>query len=95
MPLSEAELRALARLARLRVHEDEWPSLAAKINAVMGLIARLQAVDTTGVEPMAHPHDPVLRLRDDQVSEGDARSALQEPAPLLRDGLYLVPRVLE
>jgi aspartyl-tRNA(Asn)/glutamyl-tRNA(Gln) amidotransferase subunit C len=93
--LSDSDIRSLARLARLRVEEGELKHLREKLNAVVELIAKLQAVDTNGVEPMAHPHDPVLRLRDDVVSEGDARDDLQAPAPLLRDGLYLVPRVLD
>ena len=93
--LSDHDIRSLARLARLRVEDGELQQVCEKLNAVMELIARLQAVDTHGVEPMAHPHDPVLRLRDDVVCEDDARDDLQAPAPLTRDGLYLVPRVLD
>jgi len=95
MPLSDHDIRSLARLARLRIEEGELPAVRTKLNAVIELMVQLQAVDTTGVEPMAHPHDPVLRLRDDAVTEADARAALQEPARLIRDGLYLVPRVLD
>ena len=95
MHLTEEDIRRLARLARLAMPASELGPVQAKLNAVMGLIESLQSVDTQSVMPMSHPHDPLLRLRDDLPSEADRREALQAPAPLVRDGLYLVPRVIE
>ncbi|RPH64269.1 MAG: Asp-tRNA(Asn)/Glu-tRNA(Gln) amidotransferase subunit GatC [Burkholderiales bacterium] len=66
-----------------------------QLNSVFGLIERLQAVDTRGVEPMTHPGDMQLRLRDDVVDEPDRRDAYQAVAPSVERGLYLVPRVIE
>jgi aspartyl-tRNA(Asn)/glutamyl-tRNA(Gln) amidotransferase subunit C len=62
---------------------------------VLTLIDQLQAADTAGVEPMAHPLDAVQRLRADVVSEPDQRTALQAIAPAVADGLFLVPKVIE
>ena len=70
-------------------------ALQSDLNAVLDLIDRLQSVDTSGVEPMTHPLDMALRLRDDMVTETDARQALQAGAPSTEAGLYLVPRVIE
>ena len=55
----------------------------------------MQAVDTAGIEPMAHALDLELRLREDAVSEPDSRAAFQAIAPRVEDGLYLVPKVIE
>ena len=55
----------------------------------------MQAVDTDGVEPMAHPLGGSQRLREDTVTEGDGRDANMRNAPSQQDGLFLVPRVIE
>ena len=59
------------------------------------MINELQAVDTTGVEPMSHAQDVVLPLREDKVTETDRHADYQRVAPAVEDGLYLVPRVVE
>ncbi|MCX7161100.1 MAG: Asp-tRNA(Asn)/Glu-tRNA(Gln) amidotransferase subunit GatC, partial [Proteobacteria bacterium] len=61
----------------------------------LGLIEQMQAVDTTGIEPMSHAMDLVQRLREDKAVEPDRREAFQAIAPAVEDGLYLVPRVVE
>jgi aspartyl-tRNA(Asn)/glutamyl-tRNA(Gln) amidotransferase subunit C len=68
---------------------------AQSLGDVLTLIDQLQAADTAGVEPMAHPLDAVQRLRADVVSEPDQRTALQAIAPAVADGLFLVPKVIE
>lgn len=55
----------------------------------------MQAVDTQGVLPMAHPQEASLRLRPDAVTETDRRAAYQAVAPAVEKGLYLVPKVIE
>ncbi len=59
------------------------------------MIERMQAIDTDGVEPMAHPLGGAQRLRDDAVSVGDERAANLANAPAQQDGLFLVPKVIE
>jgi aspartyl-tRNA(Asn)/glutamyl-tRNA(Gln) amidotransferase subunit C len=58
-------------------------------------VDQLQSADTSGIEPMANPMDAVQILRADVVTETDKRAKLQEIAPLVEDGLYLVPKVIE
>ena len=70
-------------------------ALAPELNAILGMVERMQAVDTSGVEPMSHPQAFAQRLREDAVTEPDRRAAYQSVAPQVEDGLYLVPRVIE
>lgn len=95
MSLNADAVRRLATLARLDLDPAEQAALQADLNAVLGLIDRLQSVDTQGVAPLTHPQALALRLRDDAVTESDARAALQAGAPKVEAGLYLVPRVIE
>jgi aspartyl-tRNA(Asn)/glutamyl-tRNA(Gln) amidotransferase subunit C len=93
--LSRDEVLRIARLARIEVGEGEVERLRAELNGILALIDELRAVDTTGVEPMAHPQELAQRLREDRVSEADQRERFQSVAPQTEDGLYLVPKVLD
>ena len=95
MSLTPADITRLARLARLELPAGQAAPLLDQLNAVLGLIDRLQAVDTTGVAPMTHPIEMPLRLRPDQITEPDGRERYQQGAPAVEQGLYLVPRVIE
>jgi aspartyl-tRNA(Asn)/glutamyl-tRNA(Gln) amidotransferase subunit C len=95
MSLNADAVRRLATLARLDLDPAEQAALQADLNAVLGLIDRLQSVDTQGVAPLPPPQALALRLRDDAVTESDSRAALQAGAPKVEAGLYLVPRVIE
>ena len=89
------EIDKIATLARLRVSPGEAGEVATRITEILGLIDQMQAVDTDGIEPLAHPLDAVQRLRADEVSETDRREELLALAPESRDGLFLVPKVIE
>ncbi|MCG9124799.1 Asp-tRNA(Asn)/Glu-tRNA(Gln) amidotransferase subunit GatC [Laribacter hongkongensis] len=95
MALSSDDVVKIARLARLRVSEAERGAVQGQLNGIFDLIEAMRAVDTAGVEPMAHPQDAPLRLRADAVTETDRRSAYQAVAPQVENGLYLVPKVIE
>lgn len=73
--------------------------MLTQINGFFDMVEKIRAVDTTGVEPLAHPmatiQDIALRLRDDQVSEPNNREANQRNAPAVEHGLFLVPKVIE
>ncbi len=99
MPLDLEQIRRIARLTRVAVSEPEDAAAAEQLNTLLGLIEQMQAVDTTGIEPMAHPLDARLemaqRLREDKSTETDRRAEFQAGAPAVEGGLYLVPRVVE
>ena len=95
MSLTLEQVRRIAHLARIEVSDAEAQATVGHLNGIFALIEEMQAVDTTGVEPMAHATDLVLRLREDRVTESDRRAAYQAVAPAVEDGLYLVPKVIE
>jgi aspartyl-tRNA(Asn)/glutamyl-tRNA(Gln) amidotransferase subunit C len=95
MPFTRDDVRRAARLARIAVDEREADEVVVQLDRIFGMIAEMQAVDVTGVEPMAHAQDVMLRLRQDVAAEPDQRELFQSIAPKVEDGLYLVPRVVE
>ena len=88
-------MEKIAHLARLGLSEADIPQTTSTLNSILGLIDAMQAVDTAGVEPLAHPLEATQRLRADVVSEINQRDAYQAIAPAVENGLYLVPRVIE
>lgn len=95
MSLDKEEVLKIAHLARLGVDDAEVKRYADELSNILALVDRMNAIDTAGVVPMAHPLDGVQRLRPDAVSESDRREEFQKIAPAVRDGLYLVPKVIE
>ena len=99
MSLTPDQLHRVALLARIAVSAEEARGVTDRLNQVLGLIDQLQAVDTRGIEPMAHALDSQLavqqRLRPDAVTEPDRRADYQAVAPAVEGGLYLVPKVIE
>jgi aspartyl-tRNA(Asn)/glutamyl-tRNA(Gln) amidotransferase subunit C len=95
MSLSSAEVRKVARLARLAMTETEIESARAQLSGIFNLIAEMQAVDTTGIAPMSHAQDVSQRLREDKITESNQRELFQAIAPQVEAGLYLVPQVIE
>lgn len=99
MALTLPELDRIANLARLELQPVERERLLTQLNGFFGIVETMRAVDTTGIQPLAHPvavmHDIVLRLRDDVVSEPNQRAANQQTAPAVERGLFLVPKVIE
>ena len=95
MSLSLEQVRRIAKLARIEISDAEAESTLGHLNGIFSLIEKMQAVDTRGVEPMAHAQDLAQRLRDDRVTETNRREAFQAVAPETEAGLYLVPKVIE
>ena len=95
MSLSLEQVRRIAHLARIEISESEASTTQGHLNGIFELIEQMQAVDTRGVEPMAHAQEVSQRLRNDVVSEGDRRAAYQAVAPEIEADLYLVPKVIE
>ena len=95
MPLSLDEVRQIAHLSRIEISETEAVQTLGQLNDIFGLIERMQAIDTAGVEPMTHAQARELRLREDAVTEGDQHALFQSVAPQVEAGLYLVPKVIE
>jgi aspartyl-tRNA(Asn)/glutamyl-tRNA(Gln) amidotransferase subunit C len=95
MALTTEDIKRIAYLARIEINEQEAESTLTKLSGILGLIEQMQAVDTTGISPMSHSQDVTQRLREDVVTEQNQRAIFQGIAPATKDGLYLVPRVVE
>ena len=95
MALERSDVEKIAHLARLGLNEAEVPRTTETLNNILGLIDAMQAVDTDGIEPLAHPLEATQRLRADTVTESNHREAYQAIAPAVENGLYLVPKVIE
>ena len=99
MPLSSTDIARIADLARLELSSNESERMLTQLNDFFDIVQKMRAVDTAGVEPLAHPFatvsDTFLRLREDVVSEPDQREANQRSAPAVDNGLFLVPKVIE
>lgn len=95
MLLEKADVEKIAHLARLAIDEGDIPEYARNLTNILDLVEQMDAIDTTGVTPMAHPLELAQRLREDDVTETDRREQLQACAPAVEAGLYLVPKVIE
>ena len=96
MTISLTDVYRIAHLARVEIDAAHAEEVRAKLASIFGLIDELTAVDTTGVEPMAHAQDATLPLRDGRRYRSSiCPSAISVLAPAVEDGLYLVPKVLE
>ena len=99
MALTSQDISRVANLARLELRPDETERILGQLNGFFALVEQMEAVNTDGVEPLAHPAailgDVALRLREDIVSEPNQRAASQISAPAVERGLFLVPKVIE
>jgi aspartyl-tRNA(Asn)/glutamyl-tRNA(Gln) amidotransferase subunit C len=99
MALTPQDVSRIAHLARLELSPAESSTMLAQLNGFFGIVERMGAVDTSGVEPLYTPLSAVqqvaLRLRDDVVTETNQREGNQRSAPAVEDGLFLVPKVIE
>lgn len=99
MALTPQDIARIANLARLELQPQESERMLTQINGFFDIVERMRAVDTTGIEPLAHPvaafQEVALRLREDIASEPNQREANQQSAPAVERGLFLVPKVIE
>ena len=99
MFLTSNDIARIANLARLELESSESERMLTQINQFFDIVEQMRAVDTQGIEPLAHPvatvMDVALRLREDVVSEPNRREANQQSAPAVENGLFLVPKVIE
>ncbi|MGA8206337.1 MAG: Asp-tRNA(Asn)/Glu-tRNA(Gln) amidotransferase subunit GatC [Woeseiaceae bacterium] len=95
MSLDKDQVQHIAMLARLRLADEEFAETVDKLSRIVDFVDQLSKAATQDVVPMAHPLDASQRLRPDEVTEPDDRDRYQANAPLVRDGLYLVPKVIE
>ena len=93
--INSAQVTHIARLARLKTDEETSAYFAGHLTRILDLLEQMNRIDTESIDPMAHPQDVHLRLREDRVTAENRREDYQTIAPMTENGLYLVPRVIE
>jgi aspartyl-tRNA(Asn)/glutamyl-tRNA(Gln) amidotransferase subunit C len=85
----------VAKLARIKVEDDQLPALAAEFTNILGFIEQLNEVDVEGIEPMTSVTPQRLYRRTDAVTDGDQQPKVLANAPDAREGFFAVPKVVE
>jgi len=93
---TKEEIKNLANLAKIAIKDSEIDDYAKKISNIINLIEKIKTIDLKNIPPMSHPLENInQRLREDKVTETNQRELLQKNAPLIENGLYLVPSIIE
>ncbi|MBO4575791.1 MAG: Asp-tRNA(Asn)/Glu-tRNA(Gln) amidotransferase subunit GatC [Neisseriaceae bacterium] len=95
MSLAISDVEKIAKLSRLALNDEQKQRTLTELNGIFDMIAKMQAVNTDGVEPLSHPIEFAQRLREDKVTEPERREAYQAVAPQVEQNLYIVPKVIE
>jgi aspartyl-tRNA(Asn)/glutamyl-tRNA(Gln) amidotransferase subunit C len=95
MSIDTATAAKVAKLARIRVEEEDLPALAQDFNAILGFIEQLGELDVENVEPMTSVTPMRLKRRDDVVTDGGQQAKVLANAPDAREGFFAVPKVVE
>ena len=95
MSVDVSTVKKVAGLARIAISDAEAEALVPELNNILGWIEQLQEVDTTGVAPMTAVIPNTLRLREDEVTDGDLRDKVLANAPQAEHGFFAVPKVIE
>jgi len=95
MALTAEDVKKIALLARIKTDDATIPALVTELSKMVTLVETISQEDTHGIDPLSHPLDLELRLREDNITEQPDREKLQQLAPQTESGLYLVPAVIE
>jgi aspartyl-tRNA(Asn)/glutamyl-tRNA(Gln) amidotransferase subunit C len=95
MQVDEATVRRIARLARIKISDEDVGGLRAELNGILSWVEQLGEVDTSSVEPMTRVVAQELKKRKDEVTDGEIADDIVKNAPLTEDHFFVVPKVVE
>ena len=95
MQVDESTVRRIARLARIKITDDEAKSLEGELTGILNWVEQLDEIDTTGVEPMTRVVAQDMKMREDKVDDGEIADAVLKNAPVVDDHYFVVPKVVE
>jgi len=95
MAVDEADVRKIARLARIAVKQDDVATLRGELNKILDWVAQLDEVNTDNVEPMTSVVAADMKKRQDIVNDGDKAADIVKNAPETQDHYFVVPKVVE
>jgi aspartyl-tRNA(Asn)/glutamyl-tRNA(Gln) amidotransferase subunit C len=95
MQVDEATVRRIARLARIKITEDEAKGLVKELSGILNWVEQLDEVDTSAVEPMTRVVPIELKKREDVINDGGKANEILKNAPMAEDGFFVVPKIVE
>jgi aspartyl-tRNA(Asn)/glutamyl-tRNA(Gln) amidotransferase subunit C len=95
MSIDTETARRVAKLARIKVEDEDLPALAQDFNRILGFVEQLNEVDVEGIEPMTSVTPMRLKRRVDEVTDGGIADEVLSNAPDAREGFFAVPKVVE
>ena len=95
MSVDQNTVKRVARLARLKVKEEDVSRLAGELNAILGFIEQLNEVDVANVEPLTSVVTMKMKMRKDEVTDGHYPQKIVANAPAQDDDFFMVPKVVE
>lgn len=95
MHVDEATVRRIARLARIKISEEEAKGLEKELSGILDWVEQLNEVDVSGVEPLTRVVPIELKKRVDEVTDGNKADDILKNAPMSEDGFFVVPKVVE
>lgn len=95
MKVDEETVKRVAHLSRIAIDEQEALKLSEELNTILGFVEQLDEVDVAGVEPLTSVKPLALRMREDQVTDGNQADDIVANAPMSEENFFLVPKVVE
>ncbi len=95
MAVGRATVAQIAKLARIRMPEEDLEALAGELSHILTWIEQLSELDTEGVEPMTSAVEVTLPRRPDVVTDGGCLDKVVKNAPEAAHGFFVVPKVVE
>ncbi len=95
MDFSPAQIRKVAKLAKIRLTDDEVALFNEQFSSIMQIIAKLQQVDTTDITPIHNPSPAATLMRQDIISDGNYVKDILFNAPKQAFDCFVVPKVVE
>lgn len=94
MPLSRQDVAKVGMLARLALSDADLDRMTGELSKIVGFVSLLEELDTSAVEPLAHPLDTQNVFRDDVPQPSLSTAEALQSAPRHDDECFLVPAVL-
>ncbi|WP_019218595.1 Asp-tRNA(Asn)/Glu-tRNA(Gln) amidotransferase subunit GatC [Bartonella florencae] len=95
MSVDQETVKRVAHLARIAVHDDEVQRMTKELNVILGFVEQLNEVDVGNVEPLTSVIPMTLRMREDNITDGDKAADIVANAPVTEENFFLVPKVVE
>src|SRR5690606_1050462 len=95
MSVDTDTVKRVAKLARIAINDEAADRMTGELNAILGFVEQLNEVDVNGVEPLTSVIPMAMRLRGDEVTDGDKAADIVANAPAVADNFFMVPKVVE